>query len=245
MRKTWVKVSVWILTFAFVSMGLRFSPDLLQAYGDQIPIRVKSFEFAGLAHTPISTLESIARKFFDQALFGSWSVDFVDEIKALPQVKSVWLIRDMTGKVRVHIDEREAVAMVEADRWYLVDDEGGLMGPLEDLERDLILISGPWKAELDVRRGREKIYEALTLYSVLVTEGVDESGISQIHFDEGLGEWMIFLNQIDLPIHLGRGNLAEKATHVAQILPDLMTMSQRIDSVDARFDDRIVIKINN
>ncbi|MEZ4705001.1 MAG: hypothetical protein R3A11_07435 [Bdellovibrionota bacterium] len=231
----------------FLGAWIKWSPDFFQlAYGDYIPIRVESFSFYGYERVSPNTLSSISNAFKGRSLFGDWSSEMMDRIKALPQVKSVWLIKDVTGHVNVQIDERKAMAIVRADQWYYIDDEAFLMSAVSDLESDmdLVLISGPWKNELDIRRGREKLYQGLELYTWMVSNGVPEESISELVFDGGQSQWISYMNQIQGPVYFGRDHLMEKVRHFATIFPQLLSMKSSIAMVDVRFDDRVVVKLH-
>ena len=208
-------------------------------------IGVKKFEFVGVKKTPPELLKNISSKYMQYSAFGDWTQDMIADIQKIPIVKEVHLIRDMTGNIRVQIQEKDTVAYLALDRYYWLDAEGQIIQevPAVNLE-NRVFFSGPWKnaADFTKKNGSELLRNGLAFYSTLLSQGFVEKNISEIHFDAKLG-WIMYRMGSRAPIIFGTQELPAKVERFLQVVPQLDPYEGLIVSMDADFHDRVVVKL--
>ncbi len=190
-------------------------------------------------------LKAISSKYMRYLAFGDWTQDMIADVQKIPTVKEVHLIRDMTGNIRVQIQEKDTIAYLSLDRYYWMDADGQIIQevPATNLE-NRVFFSGPWKnaADFAKKNGSSQLREGIGFYLTLLAQGFVEKNISEIHFDAKLG-WIMYRMGSRAPIIFGTQELPAKVERFLQVVPQLDPYEGLIVSMDADFHDRVVVKL--
>jgi cell division septal protein FtsQ len=142
------------------------------------------------------------------------------------------------------VEEREPVALVFADRFYEVDEEGMVMPPDEITSwLDLPVISG--LPEKILRPGRicadPRLSEALEVIRLCrrLGDSLDDR-ISEVRVGER-GIEVVSLREGKVVL-LGRGNYEEKLERIASLWQEIHRVDAQADVIDLRFEDQVVLR---
>jgi hypothetical protein len=209
--------------------------------------KVRKFEFFGIKRTPHDQLKKISAKYIASPLYGAWTEKMIQDIQQIPIVREAHLIRDMTGNITFEIIEREPIAYLYLDKYYWMDERAKVIQPMisNQLENK-IFFSGPWKNQPDYERkgGSDVISRGIAFYSMLLSKDFPENKISGIHFDANLG-WIMYRVGSRAPVIFGTANLSEKVDRFVEVVPQITPMETVISRIDADFNDRIVVKLQD
>lgn len=242
------KTPKWYAPFAilFVLGAVVVLPGTMRNWGDRLPIKIRQLHVEGTKALSSIDLKSMAGFHKGEPLFGEWGKDVVKKLKEHPRIERVTVARDATGKVFVRVAERKAAAMVNLDRLYFVDREGNLLGPA-DLRSpeadDLVVFTGPWRKVPAVGM-KEQLVEGLGLYGTLVDVGMEETRISELHFDRKLG-WVLYRTSPAVRVILGKEQFTRKAKRLARVLRDFKGKEELVREVDLSFRDRAIVKMRS
>jgi len=164
-------------------------------------------------------------------------------VEAISWVKSAILSRSFPRRLEIRITERVPVAFVNADgRLKLVDADGTLLEKPEKGSFDFPVLSG---VDEDVtgpeRRRRLVIYgEFMRQLAPLATHSgwlVSEVDISA---PDDLSALLVH-DQETIRAHFGDSNFADRFQSFLTLLPEVRKTNTRIDSVDLRYRNQIVV----
>lgn len=209
--------------------------------------KVKKFEFVGIKRTPQDQLKKISAKYIASPLYGEWTEKMIQEIQQIPIVREAHLIRDMTGNITFEITEREPIAYLYLDKYYWMDERAKVIQSMDSsVLENKIFFSGPWKNPNDYEKkdGPMIINKGIEFYSQLLSKDFPEKKISEIHFDANLG-WIMYRVGSRAPVVFGTQNLPEKIDRFVEVVPQITPMETVISRIDADFNDRIVVKLQD
>jgi cell division septal protein FtsQ len=165
------------------------------------------------------------------------------QLESIPWVLRATLTRAYPNRLAVHIEERTPVAFVNVGgRVKLVDGEGVLLEKPERAAFNFPVLTG-----LDAANGRPERAARLGLYAAFLQEAGQEavgSGwmISEVDLaDDDDLKAMLARGHETLQLHFGRENFAERFRNFLTLLPELRRVGRRIDSIDLRYGNQIVV----
>lgn len=155
-------------------------------------------------------------------------------------VRHVHVARSFPWKVSVDVARRRAVAATIADgKVYLVDDNGALFQEVEpERTPDLTYLTG-WE---DAATQAERASRLRALLAILSETGRRSYKLSELHMDDGGVLWM-FPTDLRASVRLGTPSRAPAALdRLAIALKELAPVADQIRSVDADYNDRVVVR---
>ncbi|MBM4166080.1 MAG: FtsQ-type POTRA domain-containing protein [Ignavibacteria bacterium] len=165
-------------------------------------------------------------------------------------VRSVRIKRIFPSTLAITIIERVPVAMVSGTKTFYVDADGIILAPLSEWMRfDLPLISSD--AQLRSMSYSTEI-PFLLRHSLAVAVLMKQRHrdvyalLSEIHSDVS-NNIILYTYENGIPVLLGKGNIDEKLSNLSAFwIASLKSINgEQIHSLDARFQDRIIVKWKN
>jgi cell division septal protein FtsQ len=165
------------------------------------------------------------------------------QVESIAWVHSATLMRIYPHRLVVQIVERSPVAFVSmAGHVGLVDAEGVILEKPEAASFDFPVITGlEASGSLEERRSRLDLYQTFLRD---VHEEVARSGweISEVdlHDAEDLKALMV-QGRETLQVHFGHQDFLPRFRNFVTLLPELRKANERLDSVDLRYRNQIVV----
>jgi len=165
------------------------------------------------------------------------------QLESIPWVLSATLTRAYPNRLAVHLVERTPVAFLTFHgRVKLVDGEGVLLEKPERASFNFPVVTG-----LEAASGRPERVARLSLYGAFlqeVTEDAARAGwmISEVDLADS-DDVKATLAQASetLRLHFGRKRFRERFRNFLTIWPELRKAGHRIDSIDLRYGNQIVV----
>jgi cell division protein FtsQ len=165
------------------------------------------------------------------------------QLESIPWVLKATLTRAYPNRLAVHIEERTPVAFVNVGgRVKLVDSEGVLLEKPERAAFNFPVLTG-----LEAANGRPERVARLSLYTAFMQEAGQEAAgsgwmISEVDLADGDDlKAMLARGHETLQLHFGRESFGERFRNFLVLLPELRTAGRRIDSIDLRYGNQIVV----
>jgi cell division protein FtsQ len=165
------------------------------------------------------------------------------KVESIPWVRAAVLSRTYPHRLEVRVVERTPVALVMAGgRLKLVDGDGTLLERPEKGNFDFPLLTGV-DSEVSAieRQSRVTIYREFTRQ---VADIAPKSGwmVSEVDVtDPDDLKALLVEKQETIRAHFGNGSFGERFQDFLTLLPEVRKMNTRIDSVDLRYRNQIVV----
>jgi cell division protein FtsQ len=197
---------------------------------------VRAIQPVGATKTTPSELASVARRYVGMNLFQIDLGALQREFQSLPWVADVAIEKQLPGTLKVHVTEREPVALlVENGKLLYVDREARPFARLAPRygNPELPLVRDASKGELSravaflarIRRDEPELYSRISEVSPLAPES-----------------FVIFDRSLSAPLFVRESDAAAKWRELYRIAGAESLQSGSIAYADLRFNDRIVIK---
>jgi cell division septal protein FtsQ len=165
------------------------------------------------------------------------------QLESIPWVRSATLSRAYPDRLAVSIVERTPVAFVNmGGRVKLVDGDGVLLEKPEKAGFNFPVVTGLDEATgLSERRARLAIYQDFTKD---LAEDAPRSGwlISEVDLsDVDDLKAVLVQGRETLLVHFGHGGFEERFQNFLTLLPEVRKTNARIDSIDLRYRNQIVV----
>ena len=209
-----------------------------------ISLKVKGLKIQGLNTVNEMDLARLSGIEIGDPLFGVGIDRALSRIMSIPRVESASVIRSVDGKVTIQVLERKASALINLDRLYYVDTAGNVLEPArwnapESL--DFTVFTGPWSGKA-VDPDQNRIVEALRLKDSLVSNGIHQKNISEIHYDPSQG-WLVFHSELKGAVVFGHMKFSSKVKRLKRVLDDFKGRRQVIRGIDLDVKDRAIVKL--
>jgi cell division protein FtsQ len=219
--------------------------------------RLHHAEYFRLAEIEVSPTEHVAKSDFlaflharrGQTIFSLDLNDTADRVISHPWIKGAVVRRQLPDTLVVEIAERHAVALLQMERLYLVDEDGVAFKQLDEGDpRDLPLLTGFTKeafqnGDQTARRSAVKVREAVQL--LLLGERLQvftEADISEIRYDP-VGGFSLVTTEKGMVVHFGYGDYEKKLKLLAAVTDRLNGRLQaEARVVDLGVGDRVVVR---
>jgi cell division protein FtsQ len=198
----------------------------------------------------VSKDEVLAALGLKHALYGNAGNIFktsLDErerrIESIPWVKSATIVRSYPHNLTVYIAERTPIAFVNVGgKVKLVDQQGVLLDPPEKGHFDFPIVNGlDFEANASDRAARLNLYQEFMQETSGKMAGsgwnVSEVDLSDV---DNLKALLVQDGQT-LLVYFGDSSFAERFDNLMTVLPQLRRTNARIDSVDLRFRNQVVV----
>jgi cell division septal protein FtsQ len=164
-------------------------------------------------------------------------------VETLPWVRTAAVTRILPHGLLVSITERTPVAFATLNgRVSLVDGDGMLLEKPESGVFDFPVISGLENlASVEERRGRLALYEEFM--QQLGTEAARPGWmISEVDLSDAEDlKALLILGQQTVQVHFGHQDFLERFRSFLSLLPELRKSNTKLNSVDLRYHDQIVV----
>ncbi len=196
---------------------------------------------AGNQHLKTEELLVLMRVRKGDELFGVTSRELQMRLMKSPWVKDAVVRKDLTGQVAVRIMEAVPRAVLAFEtRSYLVDRDGVILEELKDAPTIFLpVIRGIAPGQM-----REAYREALAFIEVIHAKrgGLSASGTFYV---TGTRPEDITLNMENIEIKVGTGDFERKLDDLRFVTEEIAKRNIRVEYVDLRFANRIVVKPAN
>ncbi|MFZ2446763.1 MAG: cell division protein FtsQ/DivIB [Syntrophobacteraceae bacterium] len=224
----------------FLSAGLsRLYHSLLDAPW----LKVEEIEIAGLKsleRTKILDSMGVSR---GECILNLRMGPVAERLKALPTVKSASVRLDLPGRIVVEIAEKEPLALVKGNDFYLMDENGMLIArALPEENRRLVLITGlcgPKLKEGDSIPARHlgRVKEVISALNE-ARHWLPASSVKECRWDPG-GVTLV-LGERGVPVEIGQENVSRKLARLKKVIATLDERQWRelVTRIDLDYPDR-------
>ena len=164
-------------------------------------------------------------------------------VEAIPWVRSATVVRSYPHKLVVYITERVPVAFVDVgSQVKMVDRQGVLLDPPEKGHFDFPIVKG-----LDFQGSPADRAMRLNLYQEFMQETSQKmanSGwvVSEVDLSDGSNlKALLIQGGQTLLVYFGEAGFLARFENLMTVLPQLRKTNARIDSVDLRFRNQVVV----
>ena len=165
------------------------------------------------------------------------------QVESIPWVQSASLSRAYPHRLAVHIVERVPVAFVNlGGRLKAVDSDGVFLEKPEKADFDFPVVTG-----LEAAPGLAERKQRLAVYLEFQTQVAAEAGhsgwlTSEVNLADAddLKALMVHGSQT-IQLHFGDRDFLERFRSFLTLLPEVQKSNAKIDSVDLRYDNQIVV----
>lgn len=210
-------------------------------------LAVRHVEVRGTRRIPEAAILAAARIEPGTNLLLLDSEAVVDRVEALPGVQRARVIRHLPGRVAVAVDERQPYALINVTGpeggLHWVDADGHLVGPeRRPTAPPLPILGGVERpsAGADYPVGDRLQTGLALLRAVQRTGGRVAAVVSEI--DLSRGEGPVFYTAEGVEVRVGREGWDERLARLDGVLGELEERGERVESVDLRFRDLVVLK---
>jgi cell division protein FtsQ len=165
------------------------------------------------------------------------------QIQAIPWILSAVIVRSYPHHLAVYVTEREPAAFVNVESQIkMVDRQGVLLDTPDKSHFDFPIIRG-----LDLRADSSGRKSQIDLYRVFMREISDKmsrSGwiVSEVNLNDPDDlQALLVQGRETLLVHFGHRNFLGRFENFLTVLPELRKTNARIDSVDLRYNNQVVV----
>ncbi len=165
------------------------------------------------------------------------------QIESIPWVRSATLTRAYPNRLAVDLVERVPVAFVNIEgRVKLVDGEGVLLEKPERAAFNFPVLTG-----LDAASGRQERLNRLSIYEAFLREVGKEASaagwmVSEVDLADADDLKATLVQAHDaLQLYFGHEHFAERFRNFLILLPELRASGHKVDSIDLRYGNQIVV----
>jgi cell division protein FtsQ len=169
------------------------------------------------------------------------------QLETIPWVRSATVTRVYPNRLAVSLVERTPIAFVNlGGRLKLVDAEGVLLDKPERATFDFPVLTG-----LDAANGQAERVARLALFETFERQIASEiagSGwmVSEVDLtDPDDLKAMLVEGRDTLQVHFGHGEFQERFQNFLALLPEVRKTQGRIDSIDLRYRNQIIVNPEN
>jgi len=169
------------------------------------------------------------------------------QLETIPWVRSATVTRVYPNRLAVNLVERTPVAFVNVGgRLKLVDAEGVLLDKPERATFDFPVLTG-----LEAANGQAERVARLALFEVFqrqIAGAITGSGwiVSEVDLaDPDDLKAMLVEGRETLQVHFGHGDFQERFQNFLTLLPQVRKAQGRIDSIDLRYRNQIIVNPEN
>jgi len=170
------------------------------------------------------------------------TVDVIDRIEALPEVRRADIVRELPNRVVISVEERRPFTLVHGGRLHWMDEEGRLLGASPSaVSSPLPVISGLTADELASMRTSPgpKARAAIAVIRALLRSGGGLTAeISEIDMSRREGPVLYTIDGVE--VRLGSEDWEERLARLEGVLTQVAT--QDVRAVDLRFRDQVVFQ---
>src|SRR5579872_2050403 len=183
------------------------------------------------------------RTSFGMNVFRTSLEDAERRIEGLPWVRSATIVRSYPDRLFVDLTERVPVAFVNVSgQIRMVDEDGVLLDVPDHSKFDFPVLKGlNFQGNANDRKSRIHLYRK---FMQETSDRMARAGwiVSEVDLSDAEDvQALLIQGQDTLLIHFGRSNFLARFDNFLTVLPQLRKDNVRIDSVDLRFQNQVVV----
>lgn len=227
-KRLWFGVALFVLSI--VSCAGAF-------YGAKKMVVVSDMTFTGAKHLKAEDLKALVRVRKGDELFGVSSSEIRTRLMKSPWVKDAVIRKELTGRIEVYIFEAVPRAVLQTqDRSMLIDRDGVL---LEEVKPSAQIVL-PILRGIDPVQMRDAYREALAFAEVLQARRGTLTQGDLIISGSRPEELALLIDQVS--VRIGSGEFERKLTDLQFVREEIAKRNIRVEYIDLRFANRIVVK---
>lgn len=168
------------------------------------------------------------------------SKEIYERLKKLSWIKEASVRKELSGNLILYISEATPVAVLEMEqRKFLVSEEGSILEEIRyrAVESEVFL---PIIRQIDPFRNKEALTESVRLLIFLKNKGLIRADDEVLLTGETADTLTVRIN--GFPIIFGRGDYEAKLTKYLMILAEIQRRGMKLQYVDLRVPDRVIVK---
>jgi cell division protein FtsQ len=252
-KRSWLRLALLtsgILGLAGLCLGLLFLYHLLLTSSYFCIKDIRNIEIDGLRRLTPEAILHLANLGPDTNLLAIRPGRLEQALMAHPWIARAEVTRQWPHRLRLHLQEREPVALVQlGEELYYIDRQGSLCKPLSPGDsHDFPVITGLQPENLQHPEGSlaPLVAQAFQLLDVLkeVQAPLNLENISEVHLDPDRG-FTLYVNGLGAALDLGFNDYSEKLRKFVQVLPALVEKGYlaKIGRINLDYPDRVLINL--
>ena len=252
-KRSWLRLAVLtsgVLGLAGLCLGLLFLYHLLLTSSYFCIKDIRNIEIDGIRRLTPETVLHLANLGPDTNLLAIRPGRLEQALMAHPWIARAEVTRLWPHRLRLHLQEREPVALVQlGEELYYIDRQGSLCKPLSPGDpRDFPVITGLQPENLQHPEGSlaPLVAQTFQLLDVLkeVPAPLNLENISEVHLDLDRG-FTLYVNGLGAALDLGFNDYSEKLGKFAQVLPALVQKGYlaKTGRINLDYPDRVLINL--
>ena len=252
-KRSWLRLALLtsgILGLAGLCLGLLFLYHLLLTSSYFCIKDIRNIEIDGVRRLTPEAILHLANLGPDTNLLAIRPGRLEQALMAHPWIARAEVTRQWPHRLRLHLQEREPVALVQlGEELYYIDRQGSLCKPLSPGDsHDFPVITGLQPENLQHPEGSlaPLVAQAFQLLDVLkeVQAPLNLENISEVHLDLDRG-FTLYINGLGAALDLGFNDYSEKLRKFAQVLPALVQKGYlaKTGRINLDYPDRVLINL--
>jgi cell division protein FtsQ len=206
--------------------------------------RVREVEIEGCSKIRPEAIRSLILIEGMPNLFAVKLEEVAAPVEAHPWVDQVVVRKIFPNKIRVQIEERKPVAILQLEKLYYIDAKGVIFSPVGEGDGyNFPFVTGLTRQALekDSESSRELLVGALELVRMTEAEKRPPLGeISEIHLSSIFGV-QCYAKADGLEVRMGKDSFAEKVRRLSIVWSDIRKKGLSVTCIDCSDADRIVV----
>ena len=252
-KRSWLRLAVLtsgVLGLAGLCLGLLFLYHLLLTSSYFCIKDIRNIEIDGIRRLTPEAILHLANLGPDTNLLAIRPGRLEQALMAHPWIARAEVTRLWPHRLRLHLQEREPVALVQlGEELYYIDRQGSLCKPLSPGDpHDFPVITGLQPENLQHPEGSlaPLVAQTFQLLDVLkeVPAPLNLENISEVHLDLDRG-FTLYVNGLGAALDLGFNDYPEKLGKFAQVLPALVQKGYlaKTGRINLDYPDRVLINL--
>jgi cell division septal protein FtsQ len=207
--------------------------------------RLNEVEVEGIRKIPRETVVSLIRPEGMPNLFTLRLKEMTKRLECHPWIEQVKVRKVFPNKIRVQIEERKPIAILQLGELFYIDAKGVIFSPVEGGDTfDYPFLTGLTlqSLEKDPVETKRLITKALEFLRMVHKEQLfPAEEISEIHMEKAFG-LQYFTKTEGIEVRMGWEHFGEKLRRLSMIWPDLKRRGGSVISIDCSDLKRMVVK---
>jgi cell division protein FtsQ len=230
------------LVLGLTLTGLAVAAFVAWDWAQRTPLlATRTVEVAGARRLDEATVRAAAAIEPGMNLFAVDVAAIEARVASLPGVRRAHVVRHLTGRVTVLLEEREPYALVNAGGLYWIDAEGYLVTTdARPGATGLPILTGIGAPVPGAAAPSESLRAGLALLHVLQrTSGRLAARVSEVDLARAHGPVLYLVDGIE--VRLGSDAWSDRLARLDGVLGELDARGERVASIDLRFRDQVVL----
>ena len=212
--------------------------------GSDASFQVQKIEVQGCTYSQAEPIRAEAHELEGKSIFEADLSAIAARVEELPHVERARVTRVFPATIRITIDERRAIALLNDGQLRPLDGTGHVLPRFQSvLKADLPIVSGVTYSKenpgTELAEGGIRLCEFIA--ALQAQQPVLYHQISEFHFGRK-NDLTIFLLHRGVPVRLGHEGWLEKCDRLQAVLPQLSSQTAKTAAIDLRFENQVVTR---